>query len=168
MNAPTCRHSCVAVDEGRDRCLSILAGPSKRTRGYRRIGNPSRPSPLVTSAERPPPNESSRTVAASRRLFLQLISVGFRSVDGDLNSAVLLPTGVGAVVVERFGLTAPRCAKTGTLHALAGEIGGGRLRAPLGERLVVTVASQRVRVSDDQEIRLGILLETGREISQVL
>src|SRR5690606_14765501 len=81
---------------------------------------------------------------------------------------VLLPAGLGRVRGDGLALAHARDLHPARRDALLREIRRDGVRAALRERLVVVLGARRVRVADDERVRVRVLVQAAREVHEVL
>src|SRR5690606_9558059 len=106
--------------------------------------------------------------ASAPLLALELLAVLLVRVERDLDAAVLLPAGLGRVRGDGLALAHARDLHPARRDALLREIRRDGVRAALRERLVVVLGARRVRVADDERVRVRVLVQAAREVHEVL
>src|SRR5690606_41737184 len=88
--------------------------------------------------------------------------------DRALGPGVLRPAFLRVVRRDRLGLAAAHRTDAERRYAEGDQVAPRRLRAPLGERLVVLVGADRIRVADEEDLRAVVLHQAPGEVREAL
>src|SRR5687767_2695062 len=108
-----------------------------------------------------------RARSISGNAFPHLVAILFTRVDSDFDSPVQLTTRIGIVGRDRLGFASSVRRNTSARYTLRLQIVGRRACASVRQALVVRIITPAVGVSNDQQLRVRILLEALRELCQV-